>query len=212
VSGLEQFLEHFTYLGIFTVLLLGSLGVPIPEEMPIIAAGVLAYEGVVRGWLVLLVCVVGVVSGDVVLYWVGWHWGERVLQWRVVRLVLSPAREHWLKAAYRRHAITTVIAARPLTGLRAAAFVTAGIARVPFWKFLCADVAAALVSVPLLFAGAYFFTDEIQAVVAGARRAERWLGLAVLVVMVLILFVAWRRLQKERNKPPAPRDRPQERI
>ena len=31
------FVDNFTYLGIFAVLLLGSLGVPIPEEMPIIA-------------------------------------------------------------------------------------------------------------------------------------------------------------------------------
>ena len=30
------------------VLLLGSLGVPIPEEMPIIAAAVLSHEGIVR--------------------------------------------------------------------------------------------------------------------------------------------------------------------
>jgi membrane protein DedA with SNARE-associated domain len=198
VSSLEQFLEHFTYLGVFTALLLGSLGVPIPEEVPIIAAAVLTYEGVVRWWLVLLVCFAGVLSGDVILYWAGWHWGEHVLQWRIVRLVLTPTREQWLKAAYRRHCITTVIAARPLTGLRAAAFVTAGIARVPFWKFLAADVAAALVIVPLWFTVAYFFTDEIQAVVAGAHEVERWLGLAGLVVIAVTLFVAWRRLQKER--------------
>ena len=202
MNGLEEFLEHFTYLGVFTTLLLGSLGVPIPEEMPIIAAAVLAYEGVVRWWLVLLVCMVGVLSGDIVLYWVGWHWGERVLRWRAVRLVLTPAREEWLKAAYQRHCITTVIAARPLTGLRAAAFVTAGIARVPFWKFFAADVAAALVIVPLWFSAAYFFTDEIQALAAGAREAERWLGLAAIAVIGITLFVAWRRIQKERADQP----------
>jgi membrane protein DedA with SNARE-associated domain len=147
---------------------------------------------------VLLVCFAGVLSGDVVLYWAGWRWGERVLRWRVVRLVLTPAREAWLKAAYQRHCVTTVIAARPLTGLRAAAFVTAGIARVPFWRFLAADVAAALVIVPLWFAAAYFFTDEIQALVAGAREAERWLGLVVFAAIAVTLFVAWRRLQRER--------------
>lgn len=202
MNGFDQFLEHFTYLGVFTTLLLGSLGLPIPEEMPIVAAAVLAYEGVVRWWLVLPVCFAGVLSGDVVLYWAGWHWGEHVLRWRVVRMVLTPAREAWLKAAYQRHCVTTVIAARPLTGLRAAAFVTAGIARVPFWKFLAADVGAAVVIVPLWFAAAYFFTDEIQSVVAGAREAERWLGLGAIGVIAITLFVAWRRIQKERASQP----------
>jgi membrane protein DedA with SNARE-associated domain len=196
VTGLEHFLEHFGYLGIFATLLLGSLGVPIPEEVPIIAAGVLTYEGAVQAWLVLPVCFAGVLSGDVILYWAGRHWGERILQWRPVRLVLTPAREVWLKAAYRRHAIKTIIAVRPLTGLRAAAFVTAGIARVPFLRFLGADLAAAAVSVPFWFAVAYFFTNEVEAFVEGAHRAERWLGIAGLVVIIIALLVAVRRLQR----------------
>jgi hypothetical protein len=37
VDSLRGFVEHFTYLGIFAVLLFASLGVLIPEEMPIIA-------------------------------------------------------------------------------------------------------------------------------------------------------------------------------
>ena len=93
MEALQEFVDNFTYIGVFAVLLLGSLGVPIPEEMPIIAAAVLSHEGIVRWWLALPVCLLGVLSGDVVLYWVGRNWGEQVLNWRVVRLVLSPARE-----------------------------------------------------------------------------------------------------------------------
>jgi membrane protein DedA with SNARE-associated domain len=96
VEALQEFFDNFTYLGVFVVLVLGSMGVPIPEEMPIIAAAVLSYEGLVRWWLALPICLLGVLSGDVVLYWVGRHWGEQVLNWRLVRLVLSPAREQWL--------------------------------------------------------------------------------------------------------------------
>jgi membrane protein DedA with SNARE-associated domain len=106
--------------------LLGSLGVPIPEEMPIIAAAVLSHEVLVRWWLALFVCFLGVPSGDVVLYWTGWHWGEPILNWRVVRLVLTREREQWFKVAYRRHALKTVVMARHVMGLRAAAFLTAG--------------------------------------------------------------------------------------
>ena len=53
VEALQEFVNNFTYLGILAVLLLGSLGVPIPEEMPIIAAAVLSHEGIVRWWLAL---------------------------------------------------------------------------------------------------------------------------------------------------------------
>jgi membrane protein DedA with SNARE-associated domain len=128
-----------------------------------------------------------------VLYWVGRLWGEQVLNWRLTRLVLSPAREQWLKAAYRRHALKTVVTARHVLGLRAAAFLTAGSSSVPFWKFVVADAGAALFGVPLTFGLAYFFTDQIKAIMADVHRAERWLALAGLMALVMVLVVGvWR--------------------
>jgi membrane protein DedA with SNARE-associated domain len=121
------------------------------------------------------------------LYWVGRHWGEQVLDWRLVRLVLSPAREQWLKAAYRRHALKTVVTARQVMGLRAAAFLTAGSA-----------------SVPLVFGLSYFFTDQIKAIMADVHRAERWLGLAGLLTLATILVVGvWRWHRRVATEPPA---------
>lgn len=214
MEALQGFVDHFTYLGIFAVLLLGSLGVPIPEEMAIIAAAVLSHEGLARWWLALPVCLVGVLSGDLVLYWVGRHWGANVLNWRVVRLVLTRKREQWLKAAYRRHALKTVVTARHVMGLRAAAFLTAGMARVPFWKFAVADAGTAALGVPLVFGLAYFFTDEITAIAADVHRVERWLALAGLLVLATVLVVGVRRwhrrlgrerLDAEQTEGPAPR-------
>jgi membrane protein DedA with SNARE-associated domain len=198
---LQQFVERFTYLGIFAVLLLGSLGVPIPEEMPIIAAAILSHESLARWWLALPVCVVGVLSGDLVLYWTGWHWGERVLNWQVVRLVLTPEREQRLKVAYRRHGLKTVVMARHVMGLRAAAFLTAGIAHVPFWKFIVADAGAAVLGVPLEFGVAYFFTPQIKAIAADVHRVERWLGLSLLMLIAALTIGVWRRNRRVRDEP-----------
>jgi hypothetical protein len=68
----------------------------------------------------------------------------------------SPARnaaasQERLKAAYRRHAVKTVTVARPIIGLRAAAFLTAGIAGVPCGGVVAADCGAALVGVTVIF-------------------------------------------------------------
>lgn len=69
------------------------------------AAAVLSHKNVARWWIALAVCILGVLSGDVVLYWSGRHWGERLLNRRVVRLVLNAERERRLKGAYRRVAL-----------------------------------------------------------------------------------------------------------
>jgi membrane protein DedA with SNARE-associated domain len=193
-----NFIEQFTYVGLFLVLFLAGLGVPIPEELPILSAGVLAHEGLARWWIALPVCVAGVVAGDAVLYWVGYHWGERILDWWIVRLVLSPAREERLKAAYRRHGVKIVFTARHVMGVRAAAFLTAGISRVPFWRFLACDAAAALVSVPLAFGAAFLFTDQIQEVVRDVHRVERWAALLVLVAAAV--WIAWLVFRRARHE------------
>ena len=191
---IQEFIEHFTYVGILFVLLLGGLGAPVPEELPILAAGALAREAVIRWWIALPLCVGGVLVGDVVLYWAGHHWGERLLGWRAVRFVLTERRERHLLSAYRRHGVKIVVVARHVVGLRAAAFLTAGIARLPFWKFLLVDAAAACVGVPLSFGLAYFFTDQLQDILHDVHRVERWVLLLVLVTLVAWLVVrAWRR-------------------
>lgn len=191
---INDFIEQFTYLGIFTALFLGGLGVPIPEELPVLAAGALAHEGYMRPWAALAVCIVGVLSGDTVLYWVGHHWGERILDWCMVRRVLSPAREQALLAAYRRHAAKTVFTARHVMGVRAAAFLTAGIARVPFWKFIAVDGAAACIGLPIGFSLAYFFTDQLEQILRDVHRVERWLTLLGLVALATwIAVLAWRK-------------------
>jgi len=88
-------------------------------------------------------------------------------------------------------------------GLRAAAFLTAGSAGIPFWKFVVADAGAALFGVPLVFGLAYFFTDQIKAIMADVHQAERWLGLAALLALAAMLVVGvWRwhrRVETERH-------------
>src|SRR5262245_3391326 len=190
-------IENFTYLGIFLALFAASLGVPIPEEGPIVAAGVLAHENVVRWWVALPVCLVGVLSGDILLYWVGHHWGERILEWRVVRRVLSKSREEYLKAAYHRHGVKIVFTARHVVGLRAAAFLTAGIAHIPFGKFLFVDTLAALVGVPVSFGIAFVFADQVESVLADVHRIERWIVLyALLAVAAWLAWFAWRQSRR----------------
>jgi membrane protein DedA with SNARE-associated domain len=96
--------------------------------------------------------------------------------------------------AYRRHAAKTVFMARHVMGVRAAAFLTAGIARVPFWKFVLVDGAAALLGVPTGFGLAYFFTDQLEGILHDVRRVERWLTLAALLALATwIAILAWRK-------------------
>jgi len=194
---IQQFIEHFTYVGLFLTLFAAGIGLPIPEEVGIIAGGVLSHERVVDWWIALPVCILGVLGGDVALYSIGHHWGERVLEWKVVRRVLSPEREEMLKARYRQHGAKIVFVARHVMGIRAAAFLTAGICRLSFWKFVLVDAVAAVVSVPISFGIAFLFTDQLEHVMHDVHRVERWLALYALAGFAAWLaYLAWRQSRR----------------
>jgi membrane protein DedA with SNARE-associated domain len=178
---IERLIASSPYIGIYVALCLGGVGLPLPEEVPIVTAGVLAHKGVVRWWLALATCIAGVLTGDLVLYWTGRRWGERVLDLPFVARFLDVKRRDSLEASYRRHGMLIVFAARHVMGLRAAAFVTAGIVKLPFWKFLVADGTAIAYGIPLNFGIAYFFTAHLRAILEDVRRVESWLALVLLV-------------------------------
>ena len=56
--------------------------------------------------------------------------------------------------------------------------------------------------VPLMFGLTYFFTEQIKAITADVHRAERWLGLAGLLALAVVLIVGgwrwYRRVGRER--------------
>jgi len=190
---IEGAIEYFSYGGLLIVLLLGSLGLPIPEEVPIVAAGMLSHQQAMRWWLALPTCMVGVFAGDLILYWAGRHWGERVLDQALIGRLLTRARLEQIQAGYRRRGVLIVFLARNVMGLRAAAFVGAGVGGLPFWKFAAADGAAIGYGVPLNFGLAYLFSRHLHAVLAEVHRVEGWIALLVVVGGGAWIYITLRR-------------------
>ncbi|HUM15445.1 MAG TPA: DedA family protein [Candidatus Nitrosotalea sp.] len=193
---LLDLIVDFSYPGVFLILLATGLGVPIPEELPIAIAALMARWEAMHWVGALLSCLAGVLAGDMLLYWVGRHFGRRILQWPTVRRILTPAREARVMDAYHRHGLKFVVMARLVMGLRAAAFLTAGLVRVPFPRFLLADVTAVLVSVPLWFGMAYLVADSVAVALTYVRQLQFWIAGLVLVVAAGWLLVHLRRRQR----------------
>ena len=185
----DHFIERFSYAGLFLALFGGSLGLPIPETVAAVAGGLLSHQEVIRWWIALPLCITAAVSGDAALYWVGRQWGESLIRWRLLRRLLSAEREATLLAAYRRKGAWFVFISRHVMGLRAAASLTAGTARMPFWKFVTVDLAAVVVSLPIGFGLGYLFTDRVELLMAEIDHVEHWLVAAAVVAVITGLAV-----------------------
>lgn len=182
----EDFIGHLGYLGIVLVLVLGGLGLPVPEEAPIILAGVLAHRGRMDPTLALGASFLGVILGDFLVYGLGFWHGERVLSLRLTRKFLTKPREAQIQGYFHRHGVKILILSRFAPGFRTAAYLTAGILRLPTLRLLLADLIAAALSTSLMFAAGYFFTRWIESSLEQMKRYA--LVLVALTVAGILLY------------------------
>ncbi len=87
----EALVGKLGYLGIALLLVLGGLGLPVPEEAPIILAAVLSKNAQMWWPPALAACFVGVLVGDFVVYFLGFFYGEKVMSLPLTRKFLTPA-------------------------------------------------------------------------------------------------------------------------
>ena len=160
--GSDAIVAKLGYLGIVLVLVLGGLGLPVPEEAPILLAAVLARNGRMSVPLALAACFVGVLVGDFIVYALGYFQGERVLSFRITRRFLTREREAQIKGYFHRHGIRILITGRFVPGFRTAAYLTAGILRLPPMRLFLADLCAATMSTLLMFGLGYFFARWVE--------------------------------------------------
>ena len=160
-------LEHFDqygYIGVFAALLAAGFGFPIPEELPVLTAGILVgHEDTSLYWYYMLpVVIAGVVIGDGVLYGVGRIWGRRLLNIGFVRRNFVPVdKQEQIEKNFAERGIWVLLGVRLLPGIRAPVFIMAGVLRVPLGRFLLADAIYAIPLVNVLFWLAYFLTDQV---------------------------------------------------
>src|SRR5271154_4682313 len=91
-AHIEGLLATWGYLGIFAAVFVGNLGVPVPEESVMLAAGFLAGQVLLDLRLVYLVVIASAVTGDCCGYVIGRTGGQRVLTRLAPVFPFLPAR------------------------------------------------------------------------------------------------------------------------
>lgn len=180
------------YLGIFAMLVAAGLGVPIPEEIPVVTGGVMSAhpELGLHWWIMLPICILGVVISDGLLYGVGRLWGPRLLEYPWVKTrLMPPARQAEIQGNFHKYGVKILLFARVLPGIRAPIFITAGIMRLSFAKFLLADGIYAIPGVSLLFFLGWWFTDQFLEVVQRVENIRPLIVVVVITVVGTYLFI-----------------------
>ncbi|UXY14981.1 DedA family protein [Chitiniphilus purpureus] len=189
----------YGYLAVFLVLLVCGFGVPIPEDVTLVAGGIISGLGYANVHVMFAVGMAGVLVGDSIMFWLGRHYGTRVLRWRWVAHVLTPERYEAVQDKFARYGKRVLFIARFLPGLRSPIFLTAGMSQcVPFWRFLLLDGLAALVSVPVWVYLGHFGAHNHEWLLTWIKRGQTGILVALGLLLAVLAIWYWRRRRERR--------------
>jgi membrane protein DedA with SNARE-associated domain len=199
MSHISGLVEHFPYIGLFLLLVLGGVGLPFPEDTTLILCGFLISTEVVNTIYALFVVYSGILITDFGLYSVGKKYGRKIVTHRRFRKIISAERLLMLQDKFGRKGILFIMVGRHLVGLRAQIFLTAGVMRMPAVKFLMADAVSSLFTIAIMVGAGYAGGHSLQIIKRDITRIEH-IGI-FLAVIVLAGYLIFRYVRSRRNEP-----------
>lgn len=184
---IAQWLLNYRYLILFPLAVL---------EGPIttVTAGLMSSLDLMNFYIVYVIIVAGDLVGDGLYYAVG-RWGLRPLE-RWGRFIgIRPEKLEQVEKHFADHGGKTLIAAKLSHAVGGIVLVSAGIARIPFGKFIFFNFWATLPKTLVLLLIGYYFGNtylKLQRFVDFA-----WLGTFAIAILMFVIYMFLRRAGKK---------------
>jgi membrane protein DedA with SNARE-associated domain len=181
------------YALLFGTLAASGFGLPINEDILLLAAAALTLRGIMEPLPLIAVAWCGLLCADGLIF----HWGHRfgapLLRHRAVGRVLRPGRVALMQRRMRRWGPASIFAVRFMPGMRTALFFAAGSMKIRYRHFFVFDGAAALIELPLLVYAVRAVGGRWQTIRDGVLQWQGVLLPALALVLLLGALLYWRR-------------------
>lgn len=185
----------------FAALFLCGLGLPLPEDVPLIVTGAFLVQDphgkVWEEWLIVGgLNWLGIIGGDCCLYWISRKLGRNVTKLPLIGTHVTEERIDKVGKWFGEYGVGVVAVGRLIAGIRGAMVIAAGISRYNFWKFLIADGLAAIVSGGLFMLLGHWLGDKLTDAVF--KKYSHWfLAGAITLGVLMVAYIYWNHRRKK---------------
>ncbi len=195
---IQLIFEHAQYAHwiVFGALMLAGLNVPISEDLMIIFSAALAATVVPENTYKLFMGVfLGCYISDWACYWVGRYFGPKLWNISWFSKTFDSKRVDQIQKYYEKYGFWTLLIGRFIPfGVRNGLFLTAGLGKWSFRKFLISDGIACVLSNTILFTLAYTASKNYQSLISSVKTFNIFLFGAFIVA--IIGFIWYKRKKK----------------
>ena len=198
LETIQTLAQDYGYWAIFFGIMLENMGLPLPGETVTLVGGFLAGSEELGYRWVLSSAIAGAVIGDSMGYWVGFYGGWPLLLklgkfFRINEAALVRIREQ-----FSQNADKAVIFGRFVALLRIFAGPLAGIAKMPYWKFLLCNLLGASLWGTAMVSLA-FFVGRLIPLATLVGWVTQFTVAALVLVTIWITVLWW--LERRQHTP-----------
>jgi membrane protein DedA with SNARE-associated domain len=194
IQFVKDFIGAIGVIGIFLLMTLESMCLPIPSEIILPFGGWLASDGKIDVFMVGLAGSLGCLAGSVIAYAIGFYGGRQFII-RYGRFVLLKERHiESVECWFKKYGSIAILGSRLLPVVRTFISLPAGVAKMDFTRFA---ILSFIGSVPWCFAFAY----------AGYYLGQNWESLGglynvftIIVIIAIVSVFIWFFILRRRKK------------
>ncbi|MEA2736381.1 MAG: hypothetical protein QOE14_2832 [Humisphaera sp.] len=198
----EAWFEWGGYFILFGLLFACGLGLPMPEDIPLLLAGFFIAQGKMNVAIACTLAWLGNIGGDCMLYSFGRRYGLEITRVPFVGKHVTKERILRAEELFERWGIWVVAIGRLFAGIRGAMVVAAGATRFNFIKFLIADGLAAIVSGGLFIWLGHLAGKKLGSISEMREKIkdyEHWVLIGI--ATVVIGFIVYYHSRMKKHKP-----------
>ena len=187
----------YIYLLVFLTLLGGACFLPFPEDLILITVGVLVQREIAHWEVLLPLAYLAIILGDIILYGIGYRFGITLFSRRWFRNKVHPKKIKQVREQLDKNYLTTILLGRHLFYLRSLTFVCCGAVKMSFWKYILADMVAALISMFIMVSIGFYASENYDSVMSKINGSEHWVAIGFLLLGGLFYYFKIHRKIKE---------------
>lgn len=177
----------YGYAGVFVATALEGTGLPIPIEIPFLAAGILMVQGKMSFPVVWVIATIGETIGNLVGYWVGYRGGRAFVDRYGRRLGVTDRGLSKVSSYFARYGGVTMVGARWFGIVRTPAIIAAGLGRMPLGTYVLYQLIAEASWTAGYLWVFYAFSGHYGVIIALIKPHLAW----VITLAVIVVGGAW---------------------
>ena len=193
---LFQYAEHLGYLVVYGLITGSSFGLPIPEDATLLVAGYAASQGFIKLPFLMIVAVLGILTGDNLGYWLGRRHASDIQNFLFRhghKILLTPEKVNKIYLTFRKHPDWTIFLSRFVVGLRFITPLIAGSSGMKWREFFLFNLIGAVFVGTLIPLVGWYFGQNLDAIYGFVKGFYLIITIAVIAIAIPLIFLYRRR-------------------